>query len=168
MPLFSLPSQKGKKTDRGLYREQKQKCLTDARRNCHPCGFHLVETSINRTGTAQKFSLSSPTPLPPLLSLSPSTESLEQAITLETNWLYLVVYRCFHRSWGYFGFGLQDSSFSSWGYFGFKLKMLGSFYMRDCFFLLFLGRSDIVSLSINCSTSQTMVLAGWEILDGFR
>ena len=30
MPLFSLPSQKGKKTDRGLYRGQKQKCLTDA------------------------------------------------------------------------------------------------------------------------------------------
>ena len=70
MPLFSLPSQKGKKTDRGLYREQKQKCLTDARRNCHPCGFHLVETSKNRTGTAKKFSLSSPAPLPPLLSLS--------------------------------------------------------------------------------------------------
>ena len=38
--------------------------------------------------------------------------------------------------------------------------MLGSFYIRDCFFFLFLGRSDIVSLSINCSTSQAMVLAG--------
>ena len=158
MPLFSLPSQKGKKTDRGLYREQKQKCLTDTRRNCHPCGFHLVETSKKRTGTAKKLSLSFPAPLPPLLSLSLCTESLEQAITLENNWLYLVVYRCFHRSWGYFGFGLQDSSFSSWGYFGFELKMLGSFEIRDCFFLLFLGRFDIVSLSINCSTSQVMVL----------
>ena len=70
MPLFSLPSQKGEKKERGLYREQKQKCLTDARRNFHPCGFHLVETSKNRTGTAKKFSLSSPAPLPPLLSLS--------------------------------------------------------------------------------------------------
>ena len=158
MPLFSLPSQKGKKTDRGLYREQKQKCLTDARRNCHPCGFHLVETSKKRTGTAKKLSLSFPAPLPPLLSLSLCTESLERPITLENNWLYLVVCRCFHRSWGYFGFGLQDSSFSSWGYFGFELKMLGSFEIRDCFFLLFLGRFDIVSLSINCSTSQVMVL----------
>ena len=37
--------------------------------------------------------------------------------------------------------------------------MLGSFYIRDCFFLLFLGRLDIVSLSVNCSTSQVMVLA---------
>ena len=33
MPLFSLPSQKGKKTDGDLYREQKQKRLTDTRRN---------------------------------------------------------------------------------------------------------------------------------------
>ena len=161
MPLLSLPSQKGKKTDRGLYREQKQKCLTDTGRNCPPCGFHLVKTSKNRTGTAKKFSLSSPAPLPPLLSLSVCTESLEQPITLENNWLYLIVYTCFHRSWGYFGFGFQDSSFSSWGYFvyfGFELKMLGFFYIRDCFFLLFLGRFDIVSLSINCSTSQVMVL----------
>ena len=38
--------------------------------------------------------------------------------------------------------------------------MLGSFYIRDCFFFLFLGRSDIVSLFINCSKSQAMVLAG--------
>ena len=70
MPLFSLPSQKGKKTDRGLYREQKQKWLTDTRRNCHPCGFHLVETSKKRTGTAKKLSLSLPPPHFPLLSLS--------------------------------------------------------------------------------------------------
>ena len=40
------------------------------RRNCHPCGFHLVETSKKRTGTAKKLSLSFPAPLPPLLSLS--------------------------------------------------------------------------------------------------
>ena len=91
-------------------------------------------------------------------SLSLCTESLEQPITLGNNWLYLVVCWCFHRSWGYFGFGLQDSSFSSWGYFDFELKMLGSFYIWDWFFLLFLGRFDIVSLSINCSTSQVMVL----------
>ena len=38
--------------------------------------------------------------------------------------------------------------------------MLGSFEIRDCFFFLFLGRPDIISLSINCSTSQSMVLAG--------
>ena len=69
MPLFSLPSQNGKKTDRGLYREQKQKCLTDARRNFHPCGFHLVKTNKKRKGTAKKFSPSSPAPLP-LFSLS--------------------------------------------------------------------------------------------------
>ena len=168
---FFLPSQKGIKTDPGLYREQKQKWLTDTRRNCHPCGFHLVETSKKRTGTAKKLSLSLPPPHFPLFSLSLCTENLEQAFTLENNWLYLVVYRCFHRSWGYFGFGLQDSSFSSWGYFGFfgfELKMLGSFEIRDCFFFLFLGRPDIISLSINCSTSQSMVLAGWETFDRFR
>ena len=45
------------------------KCPPVTRRNCHPCGFHLVETSKKRTGTAKKLSLSFPAPLPPLLSL---------------------------------------------------------------------------------------------------
>ena len=36
--------------------------------------------------------------------------------------------------------------------------MLGSFHFGDCFFVLFLGRFDVASLSINCSTSQVMVL----------
>ena len=69
MPLFSLPSQKGKKTDRGLYREQKQKCLTDARRNGHPCGFHQSRRAKIERGQRRR-SLSLPPPHFPLFFLS--------------------------------------------------------------------------------------------------
>ena len=97
MPLFSLPSQKGKKTDRGLYREQKQKYLTDTRRNCHPCGFHLVKTNKKRTGTAKKLSLSLPPPHFPLFSLSPSPSlSLSLSLCLPLS-LFLSVPRAWNR-----------------------------------------------------------------------
>ena len=141
-PLFP-PFSKGEKDRSGLVPWAKAKVPDRYPEELSPLWLSFSQDEQKENGDSEEIiSLSSPTPLPPLislslslsfpnsLSLSPCTESLEQAITLENNWLYLVVYRCFHRSWGYFGFGLQDSSFSSWGYFGFfgfELKMLGSF-----------------------------------------
>ena len=129
MPLFSLPSQKGKKTDRGLYREQKQKCLTDARRNCHPCGFHLVETSKNRTGTAKKLSLSFPAPLPPLLSLC----LYREPGTSHHAWKQLTIFSCLQV------FSPKLRVFWFWlaGFFVFELRLF-RFRTEDAWFFLYL------------------------------
>ena len=131
MPLFSLPSQKGKKTDRGLYSEQKQKCLTDARRNCHPCGFHLVETSKNRTGTAKKFSLSFPAPLPPLLSLC----LYREPGTSHHAWKQLTIFSCLQV------FSPKLWVFWLWlaGFFVFELRLFWLFRFRaeDAWFFSF-------------------------------
>ena len=129
MPLFSLPSQKGKKTDRGLYREQKQKCLTDARRNCHPCGFHLVETSKNRTGTAKKLSLSFPAPLPRLLCLYREPGTSHHA------WKQLTIFSCLQV------FSPKLRVFWLWlaGFFVFELRLFWLFRFRaeDAWFFSF-------------------------------
>ena len=142
MPLFSLPSQKGKKTDRGLYREQKQKCLTDARRNCHPCGFHLVETSKKRTGTAKKLSLSLPPPHFPLLSLSLSLFpqlSLSFSLYREPGtghhaWKQLTIFSCLQV------FSPKLRVFWFWlaGFFVFELRLFRFFRFRaeDAWFFL--------------------------------
>ena len=155
-PLFP-PFSKGEKDRSGLVPWAKAKVPDRCPEEFSPLWLSFSRDEQKQNGDSEEIISLFPRPTSPS-SLSLCTESLEQPITLGNNWLYLVVCRCFHRSWGYFGFGLQDSSFSSWGYFGFELKMLGSFDIRDCFFLLFLGRFDIVSLSINCSTSQVMVL----------
>ena len=122
MPLFSLPSQKGIKTDPGLYREQKQKWLTDTRRNCHPCGFHLVETSKKRTGTAKKFSLSFPAPLPPLLSLS----LYREPGTGHHAWKQLTIFSCLQV------FSPKLRVFWFWlaGFFVFELRLFRFFRFR--------------------------------------
>ena len=130
MPLFSLPSQKGKKTDRGLYREQKQKCLTDARRNCHPCGFHLVETSKKRTGTAQKFSLSL-FPRPTF----PSSFSLclyREPGTGHHAWKQLTIFSCLQV------FSPKLRLFWFWlaGFFVFRLRLF-LFRAEDAWFFLY-------------------------------
>ena len=131
MPLFSLPSQKGKKTDRGLYREQKQKCLTDARRNCHPCGFHSVETSKNRTGTAKKLSLSFPAPLPPLLCLC----LYREPGTSHHAWKQLTIFSCLQV------FSPKLKVFWLWlaGFFVFELRLFWLFRFRaeDAWFFSF-------------------------------
>ena len=169
---FFPPFSKGDKDRSGLVPWAKAKVADRYPEELSPLWLSFSRDEQKENGDSEEIiSLSLPPPHFPLFSLSLCTENLEQAFTLENNWLYLVVYRCFHRSWGYFGFGLQDSSFSSWGYFGFfgfELKMLGSFEIRNCFFFLFLGRPDIISLSINCSTSQSIVLADWETFDRFR
>ena len=142
MPLFSLPSQKGIKTDPGLYREQKQKWLTDTRRNCHPCGFHLVETSKKRTGTAKKLSLSLPPPHFPLLSLSLSLFpqlSLSFSLYREPGtghhaWKQLTIFSCLQV------FSPKLRVFWFWlaGFFVFELRLFRFFRFRaeDAWFFL--------------------------------
>ena len=142
MPLFSLPSQKGKKTDRGLYREQKQKYLTDTRRNCHPCGFHLVKTNKKRTGTAKKLSLSLPPPHFPLFSLSLSLFpqlSLSFSLYREPGtghhaWKQLTIFSCLQV------FSPKLRVFWFWlaGFFVFELRLFRFFRFRaeDAWFFL--------------------------------
>ena len=142
VPLFSLPSQKGKKTVRGLYREQKQKYLTDTRRNCHPCGFHLVKTNKKRTGTAKKLSLSLPPPHFPLLSLSLSLFpqlSLSFSLYREPGtghhaWKQLTIFSCLQV------FSPKLRVFWFWlaGFFVFELRLFRFFRFRaeDAWFFL--------------------------------
>ena len=139
MPLFSLPSQKGKKTDRGLYREQKQKCLTDTRRNCYPCGFHLVKTNKKRTGTAKKLSLSLPPPHFPLFSLS----LYREPGTGHHAWKQLTIFSCLQL------FSPKLRVFWIWlaGFFFFRVEVI-SFFSVSSWRCLVLFKFEIASISI--------------------